>query len=228
MARVVLKAERIRWLAAELLIVVLGVMAALAVDEWREGRSERSRERMYLARLLAEVRADSANLALIELGLDPKDKALAAVQRWVSGERLVEADSVRINLGASFGWAVPSQPPAAYTEMGLSGALMLIRNEQLRAEIVSYYQTWDHLLFRVMERRSAYPSLLSQAIPPSARGIHARDAAPFLAQLPRQELSRSLNHEMNYSRFLRDEFLPEMKTRTQSLIAAIEDELGQS
>src|SRR5688500_3668543 len=34
------KPERFRWLAAELLIVILGVMTALAVDEWREGRSD--------------------------------------------------------------------------------------------------------------------------------------------------------------------------------------------
>ena len=221
------KAERLRWLAAELLIVVLGVMTALAVDEWREGRSDRVLERVYLSRILAEVRADSVNLARIEEGLDEKELALAAVQRWLSGESTSATDTTRLGLSTSFGWAVPNQPPAAYTEMELTGTLILVRNEELRAQIVSYYQAWDHSLFRTTERRSAYPGLLYQVVPPGERYIRAADAARFLAQLPRDELSRAVTHEMNYSSFLREGFVQDLRPRVQSLLTELEDELSR-
>src|SRR5262245_12462687 len=113
----------LRWLAAELLIVVLGVMIALAVDQWRESQSDRATERLYLTRILTEVRGDSANLDRIEHGLIQKDLALAAVYRSLSGKRPAPTDTTRLGSSASFGWAIPRQAPAAYAEMGTTGAL---------------------------------------------------------------------------------------------------------
>ena len=40
---------------AEFTVVVLGVMAALAGDNWREARQDSQTERVYLSRLAGEV-----------------------------------------------------------------------------------------------------------------------------------------------------------------------------
>jgi hypothetical protein len=60
---------RLRWFAAEFLVVVTGVMVALAMNAWWEGLQEKDRQRSYLAGVAAELRATETELgAEIERG----------------------------------------------------------------------------------------------------------------------------------------------------------------
>ena len=49
--------SRVRWLAAEVIVVVLGVLIALAADGWREDVQRFEEERLYLDLLSEDVNA---------------------------------------------------------------------------------------------------------------------------------------------------------------------------
>ena len=53
----------VRWLG-EFIVIVLGVLVALAVDDWRDYRSDRVLEQHLIGRLAADLRADEADLEL--------------------------------------------------------------------------------------------------------------------------------------------------------------------
>jgi hypothetical protein len=59
--------SRIPWprLVAEFLVIVVGVLVALGVDQWVQDRQDRALEAEYLERLLADVRYDLDELAFI-------------------------------------------------------------------------------------------------------------------------------------------------------------------
>lgn len=58
---------QIQWprLAAEFLVIVVGVLVALGVDQWAQDRRDRSLEAEYLERLLEDLRYDLEELVFI-------------------------------------------------------------------------------------------------------------------------------------------------------------------
>lgn len=79
--------------AAEFLLIVTGVLAALTVDAWWQGRLDNERERQYLEQLHADVRSNRQRLEeALELEHDQLQRAqsmLAAVR----GSKPISADS---------------------------------------------------------------------------------------------------------------------------------------
>lgn len=61
-----MKSANLRRMAGEFLVIVVGVLAALAVDDWRDYRNERELESHLLGRLEEDLRADAADLAIAQ------------------------------------------------------------------------------------------------------------------------------------------------------------------
>ena len=45
-------------LTGEILIIIVGILAALALDNWNQDRKDRAHSQEYLNRLIADIRAD--------------------------------------------------------------------------------------------------------------------------------------------------------------------------
>jgi Family of unknown function (DUF6090) len=123
---------------AEIAIIVIGILIALAVDRWKESRADRRLEFDFLRGLERDLSQDSSQLAEY---CDEVRTALA------EAENLLEV--LRGNAepaGESFGGQLirtangnePIYSLTAYTELS-SGYLRLIRNDALRCHIVEYY-----------------------------------------------------------------------------------------
>jgi len=150
--------------AAEFLVVVLGVLVALAVDDWRSSRIDRETERHVLERLAGDLLLDSMDIA---------DAMGQAAQRMVAGMRVLERLGEDRDVVAGLREAVApfdrdtlmAGPPnpregidatandlqlalltyvfdptrAAFMEMAANGTLDLIEDRQLRDAVVTYY-----------------------------------------------------------------------------------------
>ena len=66
----------VRFLAAELVIVVLGILIAFQVENWRESRAEREAEAVALAGLASDL---SADLDLIARFVERSERRAAAM-----------------------------------------------------------------------------------------------------------------------------------------------------
>jgi hypothetical protein len=122
----------------EIAVIVIGILIALAVDRWKEARSERRLEREYLEGLERDLRQDSTRLS------DYCDEVTTAL---AEAENLLEVlRGTAEPAGDSFGGQLirtangnePIYSLTAYTELS-SGNLRLIRNDALRHQIVEYY-----------------------------------------------------------------------------------------
>ena len=124
----------------ELVLIVAGVLIALAIDGWAEDRREREAETEYLELLLRDVR-EIEKEAQLQLEFE-HDKVLTAGAAYA----LLQGPNPAAS-GAEIGLAISSLTmrrtvnlgSATYEQMVSSGHLQLLRNRELRDQLVRHF-----------------------------------------------------------------------------------------
>jgi hypothetical protein len=136
--------EQLKRALAELGIVVLGVMIALAADSWREDWLESRIEAGYLERLRVDV---SAGLSVLEIERETyksvAKSALALTGGIEENVQSVDDDYLVTNLIEATQMGFGRNEMASditYRELVESGRLNLIRNHVIREKLVAYYR----------------------------------------------------------------------------------------
>lgn len=157
MARVVTPAERLptgrlalfrrglewrpkaRWFAAEITVVVAGVLIALALNAWWEAQQERRKESAYVSQLLEDARVNEQVLRDAILNDRGSQQRNASLLRAFQIRTAPEVDSLGVWL---------ERPQGAYSDprpsMGTVNALLqtgdarLLRNAATRAALSGY------------------------------------------------------------------------------------------
>ena len=108
-----------RYGISELLIVVVGVLIALAADGWREEQHNRSLERQYIGALMSDLRSDTAALSA---------QLQATQTRAHDGELVLSAldTGAREVPPADFARAVQSSANLGYPTYSLTVTLMSV------------------------------------------------------------------------------------------------------
>lgn len=156
------RAGGLRWFAAEFLVVVTGVLVALALGGWWQDREERERETEYLQQLLADLeRSEQALREISEFHADAWQAAARVGDAfWSPPDELT--DELLADLMA------PRRSQRTRPIMGTidaliaTGDLRLVRSDRLRAELVAYsevaeatienIQRFDETYYRVGQR----------------------------------------------------------------------------
>lgn len=126
-------------LSAEFGVIFLGITLSLLADDWRQGRSDRSDERVVLSELLADLADEHVELSNLQNGAARHDR-----DAWWIFERLgdpaVNADSAGARF-SSVHFSLSYQPiNATYAGLRSTGRLTLIQDEDLRRSIVRYFE----------------------------------------------------------------------------------------
>lgn len=135
-------------LLAELVVIVLGVLIALWVDNLNAERLERRQEQAYLNGVLQDLGSDSAALAfrseLVDRGLHAADQLLEF--RHDPG-RTAAADSLSVWLFRAAFVDNFTVQDHTYREILGAGGLSLIRNPEIRRGISDYYRSIESAAF---------------------------------------------------------------------------------
>jgi hypothetical protein len=139
----------VQWLAAELVVVVLGVVIAFAADGWREDLQRVEEERLYLDRLSEDLDATLNAFQRAQAMLETMRNAtleLIEIQEAGEGRYSVDPDGLAALYITATGpeW-VPSifERGATYRELVASGRLQLLRDRALRGRLVLFYRQLD-------------------------------------------------------------------------------------
>ena len=131
----------LRWFLAEFVVVVAGILVALAVSSWAQQRQENKREQAYLRQLDADLRTSEKDLANAVGYLQLRAQATARILHRFWQNDLTESESL------SDDFALPRSTrryrPVLGTVEALtsSGDLNLIRSDPLRAQIIAYQES---------------------------------------------------------------------------------------
>ena len=133
--------RRVTRFVSEFIVIVVGVLAALSVDSWRENQNDRGLERRYLEQIVEDSQENLRLLreatAIEQRHLDVAESLWRAAQRDV----LPTADSVGAWLGRrdeSWWFSDPRLRDGTITAVAQTGDFALIRDARVRSGILGY------------------------------------------------------------------------------------------
>lgn len=144
--------QSIRWLLAELVVVVLGVLIAFQVDAWNQGRLEQRRAVQYAERLLGNIQADIEELERVARIARIRLEMIRLVDASLRDETIPASDPGRyIQALDQISWITPfTSNDATFSELINTGDIALLPIE-LRDAIYAYYG-------RIGDRESMEPA----------------------------------------------------------------------
>lgn len=223
-----------RYAAGELIIVTVGVLIALWVDQWRQEVSDSQLERQYGSRLIADLQEDINRFEAFKQGL------LAQKIEFLSALESIETVPDKIDtsvfdtahLRASIVIAIPEAQSTTFREMESSGNTRLIDSEELRVAIEDYYDT-HQLIFGILANPIGdFRKLLANSVPGSAFLTSLNSGSPMpedqmllavSALMESSESRNAINAELHYSAimlFYLNEFIDDARELRTRLIEA--------
>ncbi len=136
----------------ELLLIILGVLSALAVENFRESISDKTKEKEYLLALRDAIQSDTAVIKKETQRCFSKQNACAVILQLVEGDTQAEIPQDKLeDMTASIVMLIdPVYNTAIYEDLKSSGNLKIISNNELRNSVISYYAD----LYKISDRFS--------------------------------------------------------------------------
>jgi hypothetical protein len=136
----------LRYAIGELVLVILGILIALQINNWNEARIEQRQITEYAHALIKDLERDLAMAEIIEAEIDLLIRKIDALASYVT-DRPVEQMS---NLDLFYLMHKPFYRPYSWNRTALdqiksSGALRQMKNQRL-AEMISEYEALTHHL----------------------------------------------------------------------------------
>ena len=129
----------------ELTIVTVGVLIALAVDQWNTDRLARAEESAYMSRIIGDLNRDIGSLGFRLQALEEKANSLRRVSDQLDSGLIQDEpqflqDAV---IGANYGWNQGRANRATYDDLLGSGKFGIIGDQEVRLLIADYYQQFE-------------------------------------------------------------------------------------
>ena len=217
-------------LAAEFIVIVVGVMVALFVDQWMDTLDDRELEVEYADRLRDDLAADTLRFADVEQLFESKIALLRELlEARGTPPSVTDADRMLSRLSISRTTHMPETRPATFREMESSGTLVLLRDVTLRGNLATYYARHELFADVLAESAGNYDEILTGALPGGlwyslridSTRVDTEDLERGLrALMSHPDLERALNSELAYTTAL-VYFTRDFETLAKNLLAML-------
>ncbi len=136
----------------EILLVVIGILIALQVNNWNEGRKENELQKQYLLRLLADNQQD---LETFSNSIKDMNQGIRTIEIFSSMLKDVESEDSSLVKSANeyfkYGsiYAVFASAQSTFNDLASTGNFQIISNPELRDAIVKHYEKQQQIKERV-------------------------------------------------------------------------------
>jgi len=205
---------RWRWLVGEVFVVIIGILAALSIEQAWSDRLDRNLELKYLKTIRSAVQADIGFIDdYLQERLKIKMNAIEAVGPVVRGlapvPENVELFLTNIGMGA-IGGVSPTYvvKRETYDDLVSTGNLRLVSDSRIRKEITSYYARYDTRYARTVARLTGYPAFVLGIVPSELRGelnleaMESFNVSRAIEAVMSDEFETLLNREQNLGFFM--------------------------
>jgi len=193
----------------EIVLIMVGILLAVQVSEWNQGRKDRIEEKLILTRLNDEMTENLEKISWLLQGFQRKEKAMDKVSLVFSGKP-VETDSLFLSdviISASWGWTVQSLQRLIYEELNNTGRLAIIRNIELRNSITELYNYVQVYEGTGLSRTNDYSRILYAIIPEERstrlkKGLSPSEQKAIVDAVMNSNLNQRIIFEQNRARYL--------------------------
>lgn len=156
-----------KYAIGEIVLVVIGILIALQINNWNEIRKERLKERAYLERLKADITIDSRMLNLNQAFYNDVFKYGSRALLYAEGEKLDAVTNWDILVSyfhASQIWPLITTS-STFEELKSSGELSLVQNIELRNTLSFYHGGGSQRYNQTMGINPPYRKMVRGLIP---------------------------------------------------------------
>ena len=143
----------------EIVLVVVGILIALQINNWNTQKQNDTREVVYLERLKSDVEVDRDLLILTDNIIQRKRAALLKLMDLYRTGNSINHDSLvfLLNQSRMLSFNLPQErQKATFDQLVSIGGLELFKNVELREQISQFYTYWDHTYFRMYSLQTEY------------------------------------------------------------------------
>lgn len=237
-------AKYLRYAIGEILLVVIGILIALQVNNWNENRKLREKEMHYLENIKSDL---ILNIAEIQKYIDTRNSQTASaykVLEYYEGKPLTDPDSFNMDIVNVYTWQKFFQIDNTYQELTNSGNLSLISNDSIKNSLLNLETLYKKLKYEeehfrydseVMLYEPSYGILDINAIVKNFTYQVTNGQVGEHFELPMSnftELLKDLKHKNGFAMatyefpFMNSQ-LEEMKTLCEKIITLIDAELDK-
>ncbi|MBK8503735.1 MAG: hypothetical protein IPL46_16895 [Saprospiraceae bacterium] len=136
----------LKYAIGEILLVVIGILIALSINNWNDSRKINQQEKSYLKRLLLENKQDVLTFSNEIERLENNNQKITNLSEAFKDKNCSDSLLVlRANEYVIFGSLYPVFNPSTstYEDLSSTGNLSVIKNTQLRDQIVGHYEDYE-------------------------------------------------------------------------------------
>ncbi len=135
--------QYLRYAIGEIILVVIGILIALQINNWNETKKNEKLELRYIADLISDLQKDS--IALVNLTRETNETARMKVKLKAHfNGKPVEPDSLIIFFESQWSpFRVFNPTKITVEEMKNSGRLDLISNQEIKRKVIALYNQYD-------------------------------------------------------------------------------------
>jgi hypothetical protein len=174
---------------SEFVVIVVGVLVALGVDEWRANRAGRRLERDYVQRLQADLTRSREQLDLTLQRLAGAARNAQFITPYVAGAAPLPGDTITVvaalyRASRSLAWSAGTWlPRTTFLDLQTSGRIGLIRDPSVRAAIIDYYVQVDGLASNLDLLPSEYRDFVRRRLPAEVQRAIRMECSVFEPEL---------------------------------------------
>ena len=219
----------LRYAAGEIAIIVVGILLAITLDSCNDNRNARRLERQYLRQLVDDLRTDTTTFGLVDSVLTRKRTSLAFADSIIT-RHVALRDTLRflqaVVSGANFAWNQPRVRTTTFDELQTTGNLRLLREPELRAQIIRYYTSAESGYMGIAGRRTRYGPLSYELLPRTAEFVLDSAAARLqatrlVATILHSDLATAIVAERNFAIFVAERNV-QLRQRALELLRDLE------
>lgn len=198
-------AKYLRYAVGEIVLVVIGILIALQINNWNAYQKDRKMEKHYYENFLEEMRADSSFIHGYWAWAYPRKIAGLQLARQYVLHNLEVTDTAdfinKIGRGGLLSRSSLFENTGTYDDIISTGNLRLIRNKNIRSQILYYYTLIDNTTKYMDNLRTEYATFTNSMVPydPNRNFVpDDKDYKRALEDMKSDEFLSLANNELTY------------------------------
>lgn len=194
----------------EVVLIVIGVLLALQLNNWNNFRLNRFQEKQILVRLAQDLDSSVTRISTMKRAVTRKENALKRIEPTLSGQP--PNDKKRflndVLVAASFGWEQPKLEHVTFDEIVSSGRISLIHDANLRLSLTRFFHTVEQREQRSTVRITDFPKITYRFLPRGEsdlaleEGLSEEKTDAMFEAILASDLKDYLIPELNRARFM--------------------------
>jgi len=227
-----------KYAVGEIVLVVIGILIALQINDWNQHRLDRKTENKYLQSIISEIQSNiQINEKLVWSRMGKKITGLKLAKAYAENPENpenpeeVENPLEFINAVAYagvFSGGYDMGDTYVYDELVSTGNMKMFSDDKIKSAIKNYYATLVAQKERVKVHASNFLNFINSTRPydkDHPNEISEYDQAEAMKAFKTAEFRKTVDTELTYAYILKD-FLTKQKKRGKELIELIDAKLN--